>query len=66
MAGDQNKIEQLCTGTQTISSVYAQNPSKSPGDIAQELYGSHVSPNRSFAIPNMRSLTDHLNSTSQQ
>ncbi|KAF2162387.1 hypothetical protein M409DRAFT_69265 [Zasmidium cellare ATCC 36951] len=42
MAGDPlSKIEQLCTSTETISSVYAKLPNKAPGDIAQDLYGSH-------------------------
>jgi phosphatidylserine/phosphatidylglycerophosphate/cardiolipin synthase-like enzyme len=31
----------LCQGTETVSSVLAQNPTESPGDVVKRLYGSH-------------------------
>lgn len=44
---DRSKIEQLCYSTLSVSSEYAKDPSKSPGDIAEKLYGSHVGARRS-------------------
>lgn len=35
------EIERLCTSPRSISAEYAKDASKSPGDIALELYGSH-------------------------
>ena len=40
---DRSKIEELCYSTLSVSSEYAKDPSKSPGEIAEKLYGSHVS-----------------------
>ncbi|GIZ39031.1 hypothetical protein CKM354_000242300 [Cercospora kikuchii] len=38
---DPGKIVQLCRSELSVSSEYAKNPSKSPGEIAEELFGSH-------------------------
>ncbi|KAK5111977.1 hypothetical protein LTR62_004511 [Meristemomyces frigidus] len=35
------RILKWCTSRDTISSYYAQDPTQSPGDIAQKLWGSH-------------------------
>lgn len=40
---DRSKIEQLCKSELSVSSKYAEDPSKSPGEIAEALFGSHVS-----------------------
>lgn len=40
---DRNRIEQLCRSGHSVSTKYAEDPQKSPGEIAEELYGSHAS-----------------------
>ena len=41
-ASDQRtRIEKLCRNTTTVSSNYAEEPEKSPGHIAEQLYGTH-------------------------
>ena len=40
---DRSKIEQLCYSELSVSSEYAKNADQTPGDIAEKLYGSHVS-----------------------
>ncbi|CZT20811.1 related to IQ calmodulin-binding motif protein [Ramularia collo-cygni] len=45
MAGDRDsarsRIEQLCRSDMSVSAKYAEYPRKSPGEIAEELFGSH-------------------------
>jgi len=48
------KVEQLCQSHNTISTEYAKDPSKSPGDIAKHLYGVHHTKNPSTKIPETR------------
>lgn len=38
-----SKIEQLCRAQVSVSAEYAKNAEQTPGEIAQKLYGSHVS-----------------------
>lgn len=38
----QDKIANLCKSKITVSSKYAEDPSKTPGQISEELYGSHL------------------------
>lgn len=41
-ASETTRIEQLCCAHhQSVSNSYAERPEKSPGELAQELYGSH-------------------------
>ena len=35
------KIEELCRSSDSISSKYAEDPGKSPGEVAEHLYGSN-------------------------
>ncbi|GAO17234.1 uncharacterized protein UV8b_05499 [Ustilaginoidea virens] len=35
-----DRVVQLCTATTTVSSAWARDPSRPPGEIAQQLYGS--------------------------
>lgn len=34
-------VAKLCTDADTVSSVWAKDPAKTPGDIVKQLYGSH-------------------------
>ena len=45
-----DKIEQHCDSTLSVSEVYAKDPSRTPGNIAEELYGSHVSTIPSYTM----------------
>lgn len=36
------RIAQLCCSEASVSVEYAKNPNQSPGEIAEELFGSHV------------------------
>ena len=35
------RVAELCRSGQSVSSAYARDPSKTPGEIAQSLYGTH-------------------------
>lgn len=46
-----SKIEQLCRAQVSVSAEYAKNAEQTPGEIAQKLYGSHVSRRMSTEHP---------------
>ena len=37
----QKRIEQLCANPASVSSKYAEDPAQSPGQVAEQLYGTH-------------------------
>ncbi|KAK5136872.1 hypothetical protein LTR08_001794 [Meristemomyces frigidus] len=41
MATHHQKIQQWCQSHDTVSSHYAQDPTRTPGEIAENLYGTH-------------------------
>lgn len=45
------KLEQLCRAQVSVSAEYAKNAEQTPGEIAQRLYGSHVSRRMSTEHP---------------
>ncbi|WPH02513.1 Hypothetical protein R9X50_00537800 [Acrodontium crateriforme] len=49
-----SKIEALCTSPDSVSTEYVKDDSKSPGDIAEKLYGSHHLHVSAFKAPKHR------------
>lgn len=59
---DLARIERLCRSGQSVSATYAEDPSKSPGEVAEKLFGSHHLHTVTAKAPDKRGTTlpEHL------
>jgi hypothetical protein len=48
------RIEELCRNPASVSSQYAQDPAQSPGQVAEQLYGTHHLQTATTKAPSLR------------